>query len=359
MLALNKTPATLETDATVIKRFAIEDGGAWDRRVRQFDRATVFHSASWVRVLQSTYGHTPHWLALMDGNRARAALPLMEVQSLLKGRRGVTMPFSDEGGILSTTDDDAGPIFEYVLALGRERGWKYLELRAPLSDRADAPASATYYGHDVDLTGGAEKIFERFESSVRRAIRKAEKSGVTTRIGQTIEAVRAYHELHCRTRRKHGVPPQSLRFFENIFEHVIKTGSGFVMEAVHEGQLIASGVFLHFGQNSIYKFGASDESRLHLRANDLVMWEAMKACAALGCRTFSMGRTDTDNEGLRRFKSGFGATERPIRYQRFDLRQNVFREELPHRGGTGGSLMRWLPMPLFRLAGQILYPQMD
>jgi Acetyltransferase (GNAT) domain len=358
MLALDH-PAATGSHAAVIKRFAIDDGDAWDRCVRQFGETTIFHSAGWSRVLQASYGHTPHWLALMDGDRARALLPLMEVHSLLKGRRGVAMPFSDEGGILSTTANDAGPLFGHAVELGRERGWKHLELRAPLADRADAPTSENYFGHDIDLEVGVERLFEKFESSVRRAIRKAEKSGVTTRVSRTVEAIRAYHDLHCRTRRKHGVPPQSLRFFENIFEHVIKPGSGFVMEAVHDGQLIAAGVFLHFGQKSLYKFGASEESRLHLRANDLVMWEAMKTCAALGCRTFSMGRTDPDNAGLRRFKSGFGATERTIRYQRFDLRQNVFRAELPHRGGTGGSLMRWLPMPLFRLAGRMLYPQMD
>ncbi len=359
MRALEITPETHGTNGALIKRFASEDGDAWDRCVLQCGGVTIFHSAGWARVLQATYGHVPHLLALTDGNRARAVLPIMEVNSWMKGRRGVAMPFSDEGGILAANDADADPLFDHAVALGREHGWKHLELRAPLSVRANAPASATFYGHDVDLRNGAEIVFGNFEGSVRRAVRKAEKSGVTTRVSRSIEAIHGYHELHCQTRRKHGVPPQSLGFFENIFKYVIKPGNGFVIEGLHEGRLVAAGVFLHFGENSIYKFGASDESRLQLRANDLVMWEAIKTCATLGFQTFSMGRTDMDNAGLRRFKSGFGTTERTIRYVRFDLRRNEFRAESSHRGGTGGGLMRWLPMPLFRLAGRILYPQMD
>jgi hypothetical protein len=243
--------------------------------------------------------------------------------------------------------------------LGRERGWKYIEVRGPLRCQAGAPARATFFGHEVDLSGGAEAVFAGFESSVRRAVRKAEKSGVTVRVARTRDAMRAYHKLHCATRRKHGVPPQSPGFFENIHEHVVSAGLGFVVEALHEGATVAASVFLHFGGGGIYKFGASDESRLHLRANDLVMWEGMKQCAELGCRRFSMGRTDAANEGLRRFKRGFGAREHEIRYHRMDLRSGRFLEGTGRLDSAGPGLARFLPMPLFRLAGRLLYPQLD
>jgi hypothetical protein len=118
-------------------------------------------------------------------------------------------------------------------------------------------------------------------------------------------------------------------------------------------------VFLHHGRNGIYKFGASAASGLHLRGNDLVMWEAIKTCASLGCEVFSMGRTAPENEGLRRFKCGFGAVERPINYHRYDLRREMFVAGSGGKNSSTNKILSLMPMPLFRLIGKALYPQMD
>ena len=47
----------------------------------------------------------------------------------------------------------------------------------------------------------------------------------------------------------------------------------------------------------------------NLRANNLVMWEAIKYYSAKGFELFSFGITKPDNEGLRKFKLGWGASE--------------------------------------------------
>jgi hypothetical protein len=360
MPALKESLATPRMEATAhIQSFDTSEADAWDGHVASHRDASVFHTARWARVMQATYGHRTHLLASMEGGHPRALLPLLEVRSLLKGRRGVSLPFSDEGGMLCFGDEDGRQLWEHAAALGRKLGWKYIEVRGPLRCQADAPSGTTFLGHEADLSGGAEAVFGGFETSVRRAVRKAEKSGVTVQVARTRDAVRNFYKLHCATRRKHGVPPQSLVFFENIHEHVIRTGLGFVVEALHDGTTVAAAVFLHFGGCGIYKFGASDESRLPLRANDLVMWEGMRQCVKLGCRRFLMGRTDAVNTGLGRFKRGFGAREYEIRYHRMDLRSGNFLQRIGRRESTGPRLARFLPMPLFCLVGRLLYPQLD
>lgn len=359
MLALNRSLAPAGMATARIQCFGLNDAEAWDRNVALHRGASIFHSARWARVMLASYGHGTHLLAELDGERPLALLPLLEVRSLLKGCRGVSLPFSDEGGMLCFEDEDGRELWRHATGLGRELGWSYLEVRGPLRCQADAPAAASFVGHEVDLSGGPEAVFEGFDSSARRAVRKAEKSGVTARVVTTLDAMRTYYQLHCQTRRRHGVPPQSERFFVNLHEHVIRAGLGFLVEAAHGGRTVASSVFLHFAGCGLYKFGASDEARLPLRANDLVMWEGMRHCAALGCRKFSMGRTDPANEGLRRFKRGFGAREYDIRYHRMNLRSGVFQEGAGRPESAGTRLARLLPMPLFRLAGRLLYPQMD
>jgi len=331
----------------------------WDALSACHGCASVFHSVRWARALMASYDHNPIFLASVDDNRPRTLLPILEVNSLLKGRRGVSLPFSDEAGMLCFDGDEGRDVFEHALELGRQRRWKYLEVRNHMPCYPQVPACARFVGHEVSLTGGAEVILSRCESSVRRAIRKAEKSKVRTDVFRSLDSVRTYYKLHCQTRRKHGVPPQAFSFFKSIFEYVIKPGGGFVCLAHHEDRPVAAGIFLHHGRVGMYKFGASDEASLHLRGNDLVMWAAMRACSALGCDVFSMGRTAPENGGLRRFKCGFGAQEKQIVYHRYDLRREAFVVESSQTGAWVSRLLRLMPMPVFRGIGRILYSQMD
>jgi len=206
---------------------------------------------------------------------------------------------------------------------------------------------------------GVDRLLGGFESSVRRAIRKAEKAGLAARVLHTLEATRIFYALHCRTRRKQGVPPQPFSFFVNLCEHVLQTGSGFIVMAEHQGRAIAAGVFVHHGRTGLYKFGASEQASLHLRANNLIMWEAMKWYAARGYETLSMGRTAPGNEGLRRFKRGFGAKEKPINYFRYDLRRQAFVAGRDKETGLANKLFRLTPLPVLRMIGQGLYPHLD
>ena len=331
----------------------------WDALSASHACGSVFHSVRWARALIASYRHEPFFLGSMDENRPRTLLPILEVNSLLKGRRGVSLPFSDEAGMLCFDGDEGRDVFERALELGRQRRWKYLELRNSVSCHPDAPAWARFVGHEVSLVGGGDVILSRYESSVRRAIRKAEKAQVRAQVFTTLDAVRTYYELHCRTRRKHGVPPQAFSFFKNIYEYIIKPGGGFVCVAYHKDRPVAAGVFLHHGHVGMYKFGASDEASLQLRGNDLVMWEAMRTCSTLGCDVFSMGRTAPENGGLRRFKCGFGAQEKQIVYHRYDLRREAFVVESSQTGDWVNRLLRLMPMPVFRGIGRILYSQMD
>ena len=45
-----------------------------------------------------------------------------------------------------------------------------------------------------------------------------------------------------------------------------------------------------------------------------VFWTAIQESCARSDREFDFGRTDLGNEGLRRFKSGWGGVERPLVY---------------------------------------------
>lgn len=330
-------------------------GDFWDEQASSTAGVSCFHGTGWARVLHHTYGHIPTYLGILEGERPRALLPLMEVNSPLTGRRGVSLPFADECNLLVSDGVSGEAIFHEALEVGRRRRWKYLEIRGVHLEGWTDVSSASYVGHRVDLSGGEEAIYQGFEASVRRAIRKAEKSGIKIRIANSLDALESYYELHCKTRRRHGVPPQSLAFFRNLFEHVLARGTGVIAEAIHQDMPIAAGIFLHTGHGVTYKFGASDERFLHLRGNNLMMWEAMKWHSAKGFLSLSLGRTDRTNAGLQRFKSGFGAEMYPINYYRYDFRREAFRNGHGDYPDWINMVFRLMPMPVFRSVGKMLY----
>ncbi|HZM05589.1 MAG TPA: GNAT family N-acetyltransferase [Candidatus Saccharimonadales bacterium] len=332
----------------------------WDSLLAPHASASIFHGAGWARVLHETYGHTPVYLCQFDGGKLVALLPIMEVSSRLTGRRGVSLPFTDFCPALKANDQNASALYHAAMTEGQKRGWKYLECRSDDEDWTNASTSLSFYGHVIDLRGGVDEVFKRLDSSVRRGIRKAEGAGLQVEFSSSRQAMQTYYALHCQTRRRHGLPPQPFRFFENIQRYVLEPGQGFVVTVRLKEQPIAAGMFFCYGRQGLYKFGASDFAFQQLRPNNLMMWAGIRHCVELGMTSLHLGRTSLGNEGLRRFKMGLGATEEVVKYSKYDFLSKQFVTDVDRaEGGWFNRVFASLPLPFLRLAGQMLYPHLS
>jgi hypothetical protein len=179
------------------------------------------------------------------------------------------------------------------------------------------------------------------------------------RFSNCFDSIRTFYALHCLTRRRHGLPPQPVRFFENIARYVLAPGHGFVATVRWEDRPVAAAVFFNHNRKAFYKFGASDYAFQQLRPNNIVLWEAIKRCAESGFDTLHLGRTSLANEGLRRFKLGFGAREEIIQYYKYDFVKQTFVKEFDHSAGWFRCLFGCMPLPALRLAGEMLYPHLS
>lgn len=356
-LGMNGRPSSSAIEVKILDPIHDSD---WDRLVASHPDSNFFHTAVWARVLSRTYRHKAFYFRFSRGSEVVALVPMMEIRSPLTGRRGVCLPFSDFCPPLIFDQPESGNVMDEISRLAREQHWKYFEVRG---GEGTLPASAIpceqFYGHRLSLGDSSEEVASRFESPVRRAIRKAEKSGLDVEVTTKREAILEFYRLHTRTRRRHGVPPQSLSFFLNIYEEIMKTGQGFVVLARSGARCVAAAVFFQFGQSAIYKFGASDEAFQELRGNNLVMWEAIKLLIRDGFKMLHFGRTSPENDGLRRFKSGWGAQEEAIQYSRFDIEGKTWKNSGVNASGFHNHVFRRLPLALNRLAGCLIYPHLD
>ncbi len=333
---------------------------AWDSLIAAQPGSSFFHSRAWAQVLQQTYGHRPVYFGHLADGQLGDLLPVMEVSSVVTGRRGVSLPFTDFCAPLAGAGGrDGQALYEFALEHGRQRGWRYLECRGNVSGWKNATPSLAFHGHVVDLQPDAELLSRRLEGAVRRGIKKAQEAGLRVKFGSDLESVRIYYSLHCQTRQGHGLPPQPLKFFENIAKYVLEPGHGFVATVWLGEKPVAGAVFFQHGHEVLYKFGASDYSFQHLRPNNLMMWEAINRCAALGFKSLHFGRTSLNNEGLRRFKLGFGAREERINYYKYDFAAESFVTGVDRAESWVNRVFRPMPLPLLRLAGWLLYPHLS
>ena len=200
---------------------------AWDRLAHSHPKSTAFHSAAWAEVLVKSYRHKPFYLHLLRRGKTMALLPFMEVCSTFTGRRGVCLPFSDFCEPLIFDEYESRIGIQKLAELARERNWKYFEVRSGGTHGDGNEPASTYYGQVLDLRGGLAEVTSRFASSVRRAIRKGEKSALVTQMDCSRAAVLEFYELHVRTRRRHGIPPQPLSFFSKYSRKHLETREGF------------------------------------------------------------------------------------------------------------------------------------
>ena len=290
-----------------------------------------------------------------------ALLPIMEVSSFLTGVRGVSLPFSDFcAPLIFDRAVDAFQLLTGVNKIASERKWRYFEARANAFNRALFNCTEQYYGHELDLRGGKDQLFANLAPSVRRAIRKAERSGLGIEISKSWRGMLDFYRMHLRTRRRHGVPPQPLSFFRNVYREIISAGYGFVVIAKAAKRPVAAAVFFHSGRQALYKFGASDTRAQSFRGNNLVMWRAIEHLASLEFHSLHLGRTDLSDEGLRRFKRSWGTSEHMLEYRRFqDDTASTNPRLLPRAHGLYTRVFRNLPLTVNRIVGKAVYPHLD
>lgn len=371
---------------------------AWDRWVSGHPGAGVFHSSAWARVLVESYRFTPHYLVETREGQPVAGWPMMQVGGKVRARRGVSLPFTDSCPPLMESDGSsatasketvtqagsvaanvvrpavpatatvaqrdgdldaksaAQPLLAAALAHGRQHRWRSIELREATVWSGIEPASVSFFGHAIDLRQGASEALERCESPVKRAIRKSQASGLRLVEGRDEAAIRAYYRLHCLTRRRHGLPPQPIDFFVRIQRHLLANDHGTVLLVLKDQTPVAGAVFLQWNGQALYKFGASDEAHQALRPNNLLFAEAIRICAARGCAWLDLGRTSRDNEGLRRFKLGWGSVERIVPYLRYDLSSRRVIDTPDRADGWHTRVFRRLPRPMASLVGRFVYP---
>lgn len=258
-----------------------------------------------------TVGYVPHGPIWRHDVPSDLPLLLAGIHDAARGERAIVVKVDPR----AATDDDA----QTLAASLRDAGLR--------PARFDLQAPTTRI---VDLTGGQEGIWGRWEPDARTRVRRAAKEGVVTAVDRSgaRAAVAALAALHAGTAERATFRARSASFLGDAAAAFSPSGGWLAVEARIDGQSVAAMGFLRVGDRAAYLWGGSSRDAVaeRSRAQYAVLGAAMEALAADGAMTLDLwGVVELDEEaahpdaaGYSRFKRKFGG--RPLRHPgTFDL----------------------------------------
>ncbi|MFL6159968.1 MAG: lipid II:glycine glycyltransferase FemX, partial [Marmoricola sp.] len=139
------------------------------------------------------------------------------------------------------------------------------------------------------------------------------KAGVEVSLG-TVEDLPAFHELYAHTAQRDHFTPRPLRYFETMYTALQAEDPDRIRLylARHEGDLVASTIWIRVGTHSWYSYGASSTEKREVRGSNAVQWRMITDALAAGATVYDLrGITETlaaddPHLGLIQFKVGTG-----------------------------------------------------
>ncbi len=279
----------------------------------------MFHTTAWLDALCRTYGYQPICYTTSAPNEPlRNGLVFCRVESWITGRRLVSLPFSDHCDFLLDTPADIPGLLAALAQDCEKEKQAYAEIRPLcLLDGIEPFFSNTvaYCFHVLNLEPALDTLFRNFhKDSTQRKIRRAEREGVTERVGRSDSLFEDFYRLQLLTRRRHGVPPQPRSWFRNLIDCF---GEALQIRLAFKGDQPIAGILTLRHKNSlVYKYGCSDSESNNLGGMHLLFWRAIQEAKASELQLFDLGRSDIDNDGLITFKDRWGARRSTLNYLR-------------------------------------------
>jgi lipid II:glycine glycyltransferase (peptidoglycan interpeptide bridge formation enzyme) len=328
----------------------------WFDFISHHPKANIFHHPNWHSVLKKQYNFNTFVIAaLNEEDKIIAGIPFSEVKSLTGKTNWISLPFSDYCNILYKDEKDVIIIEEFLVNKLETGKISSIEIRGEVPGSSRFLKRNDFFLHTTMLQGDCEKLFSTFKKTqIQQPIKKAERDGVSYKVSTSSKQMEEFYSLHLKTRKKLGVPIQPKSFFNKVYDEIIKKDLGFIVITYMDSFPIGAGVFFGFENILTYKYSASDPEKLKLRPNHLMLWGAFQEGIKRGFKYFDFGKTEIQNEGLRKFKAGWGSIEEPLYYSYYpqcpgDSKLKVIQEKFI------GPMIKNSPEFVCRTIGEIAY----
>jgi len=333
----------------------------WSDLLERHPAASIFHTPGWLNALRQTYGYQPFVVTTSTGSTLKSGLVACEVKGWAS-RRLVSLPFSDHCDPLVENSADLSESLAFLLEHGRRGGATSVEVRptpgvgqALRASGAALTPGVAYCFHQLDLRAEETEIFRRFnQSNMQRAIRRAEREGLSYECGTSERLLASFYRLLRMTRRRHRLPPQPLAWFRNLLANLGDRVS--IHVATKNAQPVAGILTLSFKNTTYYKYGGSDAAQHRLGSMPFLFWRVIQDARQRGSAMLDLGRSDVDQPGLIAFKDHLGATRSTLTYYCYPKKRGSVR--LAWLSRATRRTFALLPDSALDLAGKLIYKRL-
>ncbi len=274
--------------------------------------APVFYDPLWSRILKESMGYGQISLSFREGGK-RLSLTGSVIDLKVFRIFYSNFPY---GGFVGDMDlfPGAQPRFEEEL-LKRKIDRIYVTRNhfCPFPDMEGYTRESAYQ-NILSLDEAGIRVFEKAcKEKVNKNVKKAQREGVAVREVREPGDVEPFFEFYRETiRRKKGIQYWNRRFFDMVAESLSREGKYALLYAMYQGEPIG-GILLIMSRQVVHYFaGASKESHLDLRPNDLLFFHAIRSSIEGGYKYFDFMLTDGHDENLLRFKKKWGSATYPF-----------------------------------------------
>ena len=233
---------------------------------------------------------------------------------------------------------------------------EYVEVKG-LVNNARFMVDDSFFLFNIDLTPGAEALWDNLGKDIKRGVKKSKNNGVTVVRSNAMEDVNRYYSLNCETKKRLGVPCHSWKFFENMFRYLGGSVSLYLGE--HEGEAVSGLVMVNYGHFAESGYSAHNTKYSGIYPNNSVRWASIEDACNGGYLSYDMGRVYRSDEGLAAYKRRWGAVESILQYSYYpEVKKQLTnnRESIKYRAGT--KVFRHLPLPVYKSVSELLFPHL-
>jgi FemAB-related protein (PEP-CTERM system-associated) len=317
----------------------------WDNYLQSHNDATMYHQASWKKVIEDTFKHQGFFLAAKEQQDICGVLPLMLMKNRIFGSYLISLPFIDCAGILADNQSIAKQLCDQAIALAKEHQVDFLELRNRQELTHDNLQTMTHKVYFVlPLNPDPDFIWRKVvHENIRNKVRKAKKNQLSIVSGSNPAMVDLFYQVFSKNMRDLGTPVYPKQYFSNLLKYFPDNMKIFLVK--RQDTVIGGKVLFCFKDTIFFIYHSSRREFAKLAPNNLLYWAAVEYGCQNGFNYCNMGRSTVDS-GPYYFKKQWGGEIRQLYFQYYLHNK----KQLPHLNPSNPkfslAINLWKRLPL-------------
>lgn len=307
---------------SIVEQSRDEEKPLWEKYNLSCEYPSYFQSWDWGSVEQKTNVNVNRY-CVYEGKRIIALIQLFDI----KAKRGHFLHIR-QGPVLQIWSND---VFTFITNFFMEEAVKrkasYIRI-SPLVQENDLSKISMLKSlgyreapiHNVDaenrwvlsLGRKTSDLLQEMRKTTRYMIRKGETMGIKVIKSGSVKDIPKFLQLYDQTAKLKNFIPHSL--IREEFEQFSNNDRAFIYLAELQNKVLAGAVIIYYGNEAIYRHGATSIEGRNTPASYLLQWEAIKHAQEMGLTKYNFwGIAKSDNPknpwyGLSQFKKGFGGS---------------------------------------------------